>query len=82
MYDSIPVQLRSIPSVPFLNQQDLRGFVAPLNEYILERQTNLTIEEILAVYSPPADLPPEDRLNDSKPRPLNTRNNTVLSYVA
>ena len=67
------MQLRAIPSVHFLNQQDLRGFVAPPNEYIQERQTNLTIEEIAAAYSPASNLPSEDRLNDSEPRPLITR---------
>ena len=33
VYDSIRVQLRAVLSVPFLNQQDLRDFVAPRDEY-------------------------------------------------
>jgi len=51
VYESIRVQLHAIPSVLFLNQQDLRDFVAPPGEYIPECQTNLTIEEITAAYS-------------------------------
>jgi len=65
--------LRAIPSVPFLNLQDLRDFVAPSDEYIPERQTNLSIEEIVAAYSPPSNLASEDRLDDSELRPLITR---------
>jgi len=65
VYDSIRVPLRAIPSVPFLNQQDIRDFIVPRDEYIPERQTRLTIEEIAAAYSP-SDLPSEERLDDSR----------------
>jgi len=75
VYESIRVQLRAIPSVPFLNQQDLRDFVAPPEEYAPQRQTNLTIEEIAA--SAPCDLPdgidPQAPLDRSEPRPLITK---------
>jgi len=78
--ESIRVQLHAIPPVPFFNQQDLRDFVAPPEEYIPECQANLTIEEIAAVYSAPSDLPDDtnpqnscDPLDGSEPRPLITR---------
>jgi len=74
------VQLHAIPSVPFLNQQGLRDFVASPEEYIPERQANLTIEEIAAAYSAPSDLPADtnpqnssDPFDGSEPRPLITR---------
>jgi len=80
VYESIRVQLHAIPSVPFLNQQDLRDFVASPEEYIPERQANLTIVEIGAAYSAPSDLPDDtnpqnssDLLDGSEPRPLITR---------
>ncbi|KAF8418278.1 hypothetical protein EV426DRAFT_700473 [Tirmania nivea] len=80
VYESIRVQLHAIPSVPFLNQQDLQDFVASPEEYIPERQTNLTIEEIAAAYTAPSDLPDDTNLqnssnplDDSEPRPLITR---------
>ena len=57
VYESIRVPLHAISSVPFLNQQDLRDFVASPEEYIPERQANLTIEEIAAASSAPSDLP-------------------------
>ena len=62
VYESIRVQLHAIPSVPFPNQQDLRDFVAPPEEYVPERQANLTIEEIAAAYSVPSDLPDDNDL--------------------
>jgi len=37
-----------MPSIPFLNQQDLQHFVAPPDE----RQANLTIKEIATAYTP------------------------------
>jgi len=80
VYESIRVQLHAIPSVPFPNQQDLRDFVAPPEEYVPERQANLTIEEIAAAYSAPSDLPDDtnpqyssDPLDGSEPRSLLTR---------
>lgn len=39
-------------AIPLLNQQDLQAFVAPPDEYILEHQANLTIEDIAAAYAP------------------------------
>ena len=42
-----------MPSIPF---QDLQHFVAPPAEYIPERQAKLTIEEIVAAYTPPAPI--------------------------
>jgi len=80
VYESIRVQLHAIPSVPFLNQPDVRDFVAPTEESIPECQTNLTIGEIAAAYSAPSDLPADtnpqnssDPLDGSEPRPLITR---------
>ncbi|RPB21161.1 hypothetical protein L211DRAFT_851673 [Terfezia boudieri ATCC MYA-4762] len=69
VYESIRVQLHAIPSVPFLNQQDLRDFVAPPEEYIPE-----------PAYAAPSDPPDDTNLqnssnppDDSEPRPLITR---------
>jgi len=71
-----------MPSIPFLNQQDLQHFVAPPDEYIPEHQANLTIGEIAAAYAPPVpsnhDKPStasshSASLDDSEPRPLITR---------
>ena len=81
-----------MPSIPFLNQQDLQHFVAPQDEYIPERQANLTIEEIAAAYAPLApinhDTPStatshSTSLDDSEPRPLITRTelNQALEVV-
>ena len=53
VYESIRVQLRAIPSIPFLNQRYLQHFVNPPDEYIPERQANLTIKEIVETYAPP-----------------------------
>jgi len=62
------VELRAVPSVPFVNQQDLRDSVARPDEYIPECQTILTIEEIAAAYSPPSDMPSNpDQQNSSDP---------------
>jgi len=80
IYESIRVQLYAIRSLPFLNQQDLPDFIAPPEEYIPERQANLTVEEIAAAYSAPSDPPDNtnpqnssDPLDGSEPRPLITR---------
>lgn len=62
-----------MPSIPFLYQRD---FVAPPDEYIPRRCTDLTIEEIAAAYSPlpngmfshSTQRPPSDTLDDSEPR--------------
>ena len=92
VYESIRVQLRAMPSIPFLNQQDLQYFVTPPDEYIPERHANLTIEEIAAAYAPPApinyDTPStatshSTSLDDSEPRPLITRTelNQALEVV-
>jgi len=80
-YDSIRVQFLAIPTILFLDQQDLQAFVAPPNEYIPERQANLTIEDIPAAYTPPPNIPansaeqPTSTVthDDSKPRPIITR---------
>ena len=70
------VQLRAMPAIPFL---DLQRFVIPPEEYIPERQANLSLEEIASAYSPPFDHPPNpnqdpgttpDTLDDSEPRPM------------
>jgi len=42
-----------MPSIPFLNQQDLQHYLAPPDEYIPEHQAKITIEEISAAYAPP-----------------------------
>ena len=39
-------------SVSFLNQQDLQHFLTPPDEYLPERQANLTIEQIVAADAP------------------------------
>jgi len=71
-----------MPSIPSLNQQDLQHFVVPPDEYIPERQANLTIKEIAAAYAPPVPSNQDDpstasshsaSLDDSEPRPLITR---------
>ena len=75
------VQLRAMPTTPFLNQQDLQAFVASPDELIPERQANLTIEDIAAAYAPlpnilansteqPTSAASPD---DSAPQPLITR---------
>ena len=85
MRSDLWVHPRSTPSVPFLDQHDIRNFVAPPDEYIPQRQANLTIEDIAAAYAhaPPTDLPSasdqqttSDRpLNDSEPRPVRYHHN-------
>ena len=71
-----------MPAILFLDQQDLQRFVISPEEYIPERQANLSLEEIAAAYSPPVDHPPNpnqdpgttpDTLDDSEPRPMETR---------
>ena len=78
VYESIRVQLRTMPAILFLDQQDLQCFVISPEEYIPERQPNLCLEEIAAAYSPLVDHPPNpkedlgttpDTLDDSEPRP-------------
>jgi len=57
----------AMPTIPFLDQQDLQAFVAPPDEYIPELQANLTIQAIAAAYAPPhnvwriqlSNLPPQ-----------------------
>jgi len=84
VYESIRVQLRAMPSIPFLKQQDLQHFVAPPDEYIPELHANLTIEEIAAAYAPLVALTPTSTshcaptdnsaiLDGSEPRPFITR---------
>ena len=76
-----------MPSVPFLDQQDLHNFVALPDEYILESQGNPIIEDIAAAYEPRTDpsstsdqKTTSDRpLDDSESRPVITINHTYES---
>jgi len=59
VHESIRVHLRGMPSITFLNQQDLQQFVVPPDDYIPEHQTNVSTEELAAAYPPPVPSNPD-----------------------
>ena len=72
-----------MPTIPFRNQQDLQGFVASPDEYIPERQANLTMpHHTISWQIQLNNLPPQSH-DDSEARPIiiNTDVNQALEAV-